>query len=296
MKWMKTTSSGFESSKIFTYFHLLRFFKKNEEFGRHDYRGFLKTRDIFEEYLDIPVAGSRILEIGCGQRYVRTMLFHSGGAHVTGIDTDIIVPGFSPTGLMRILTANGTERFLKTLVRKIFFDRSYYRVVEREYGKRLNKKNLDLRYMSACALDFPHNHFDFIFSNAVFEHIDDVPAACSEVARVLKKDGYGYIGIHLFPSVSGGHHLDWAFPDTEPSAVVPPWDHLRENMYPSHVYLNKLKKDEYLTIFKEYFTIVALTPSYEGKELLTPEIKKELPGYTEEDLLTKGIKLLVKKK
>ncbi|MEO0094108.1 MAG: methyltransferase domain-containing protein, partial [candidate division WOR-3 bacterium] len=94
--------------------------------------------------------------------------------------------------------------------------------------------------------------FDFVFSRAVFEHINDVPAAVKEVNRVLSLNGIAVISIHLFPSLSGGHHLEWARPDQSPSTKVPPWDHLRDNNYPVDVYLNKLTINQYREIFRLY--------------------------------------------
>lgn len=239
---------------------------------------------------------TKILEIGCGQRFARTLLFHSERARITGIDLDFVDPDFSLKGMLDIWIINGFERFIKTFIRHLLFDRKYYNIIEQKYGKPLIKKNLDVRKMSAYKLDFSDNYFDFIFSNAVFEHIDNVDGACSEISRVLKPDGCAYIGIHLYPSLSGGHNLEWAYPEEEPSASVPPWDHLRENMYPAHVFLNKLKKDDYISIFNRFFDIHDVTFTFEGESLLTEDILKEITGYSKEDLITRNMKILITKK
>ena len=224
------------------------------------------------------------------------LLFYSEGARITGIDLDLVDPDFSLKGMLDIWITNGFERFIKTFIRHLLFDRKYYNIIEQKYGKPLIKKNLDVRKMSAYKLDFSDNYFDFIFSNAVFEHIDNVDGACSEISRVLKPDGCAYIGIHLYPSLSGGHNLEWAYPEEEPSASVPPWDHLRENMYPAHVFLNKLKKDDYISIFNRFFDIHDATFTFEGESLLTEDILKEITGYSKEDLITRNMKILITKK
>lgn len=293
---MKTSTTGFGKSRLNTYLDLFQYFKKNDVFARHDYQGFLQTKEILEKKLQVTASQTCILEIGCGQRFSRTLLFHSEGAQITGIDLDFVDPNFSFTGMLNIWRVNGFERFFKTFFRHILYDRRYYRIIEQEYGKPLKMSNLDVRTMSAVQLNFPNNHFDFIFSNAVIEHIKNVEDACSEISKVLKPTGFAQIGIHLYPSLSGGHCLDWAYPDEEPSKTVPPWDHLRENKFPTHVYLNKLKKEEYLSIFERHFNIQDIKLYLEGESYLTKEVFNQINGYSEEDLLTRRMKILITKK
>ncbi len=151
--------------------------------------------------------------------------------------------------------------------------------------------------MNACCLDFPDNHFDYIFSNAVFEHISDLNKTCHEINRVLKNDGCVNIGIHLYPSLSGGHNFEWSDPDTAPSKTVLPWDHLRQNLYPSHAYLNKLCEKDYSSVFNKYFSIIDSESSYEGEKLLTDKIMNELSGqYSKTELLKKSVVFTMKKK
>jgi SAM-dependent methyltransferase len=45
-------------------------------------------------------------------------------------------------------------------------------------------------------LPFPDGRFDFVFSNSVLEHVQDLDAALSEIHRVLKPGG---ASLHLFP-------------------------------------------------------------------------------------------------
>jgi len=295
----KTTfSTGFEKSKLYTYWSLMKYwFRRNREFARHDYHDIFcgRAKRVFRERLDTEIRDARILEIGCGQRCTTTLLFHSLGARVTGIDTDAVDPRFSVGGLLTIWKRNGFERFAKTLLRHILFDRGYYKTLEHEFGRPVRKDHADIRTMDACSLDFADDEFDYVYSSAVFEHIDDVDRACGEVARVLKKGGVAFIGVHLFPSLSGGHNLEWAFPDTRPSKTVPPWDHLRENRFPTHVYLNKLRERDYLSIFDGHLSIVDVWSSYEGEKILTEEILAELPDFSRDELLKRSIKVVMKK-
>ncbi len=301
----KTTfSTGRERSRLYTYAsYLVYFFKHNRAVSRRIYaQAFSAVLDVAEQHFAGDVRALRILDVGSGQRFAATLLLHSLGARVTGIDAEYVDPTFSLAGYRRIWQQNGLERSLKTLVRHVLFDRGYYaglaQCFQHDFSRKLRWQDLDVRQMNACALDFPDNHFDFAFSRAVFEHIDDVPAACCELARVLKPGGIAFIEVHLFPSLSGGHNLEWARPAEAWSTRVPPWDHLRQNRYPSPSYLNKLREQDYMQCFTSNFTVVDVRCAYEGgqvEQLVTPELLAELPDYTSDELLKKTLSVVLKK-
>ena len=120
----KTTyTTGYEKSKLYAYVNLFKFFRRNREFAVGDYEGvFLSAKNELEQYLGKDIQEATILEIGCGQRFTATMLFHTLGATVVGIDTDFVDPRFSVKGFLRTWKENGFERFAKTFVRHILFD------------------------------------------------------------------------------------------------------------------------------------------------------------------------------
>jgi len=290
-----TYSTGYDKSKIDTYVDLIRYYSMNKEHALHDYLVFKKVKDVLEKNVERKIEECNILEIGCGQRFALTLLFNTIGVKVIGIDTDYVNPSFSFKNLLLILRNNGVERFIKTVMRHMFYDRKYYRVIGKELGEPLNFNNIDIRLMDVCSLRFPNDYFDFIFSNAVFEHIYDVDRACEETCRVCKKGGVIYISVDLFTSISGGHNLEWAHPDIKPSKKVPPWDHLREKLYTTHVYLNKLREKNYLDTFNRYFSIIDIEYEYEGEKYLTDDILKELKSYSRDELLKKTMKVIMKK-
>lgn len=291
-----TFTSGYDKSKLLTYLNLLRYFRKNKEFAFHSYSSFVNgNKRVLDEYIIKNIQDIKILEVGCGQRFTTTLLFHSMGYNIIGIDTDFIDPHFSIKGFLRVLKTNSFERFVKTFFRHILFDCVYYRTLQKEFGKLLKINDVDIRVMNVCHLEFPDNYFDYICSNAVFEHINDVEKATSEIARVLKSGGIVDIGIHLFPSLSGGHNLEWAYPNENLSKRVPPWDHLRKNFFPTHVYLNKLRENDYLLIFNKYFSIIDIKSKHEGKKFLTKEILNELTDFSKNELLKRSIRVVMKK-
>src|SRR5204862_6506393 len=123
-------------------------------------------------------------------------------------------------------------------------------------GRPRRFRGLDIRRMDAASLDFPKGHFDLIHSNSVLEHLENVPAALDGLARVLKSDGVASIVVHLFPSLSGGHRLEWAFPDDDVPRAAPPWDHLLENRFPAAVPLNRWRESEYRREIEKRFEVL----------------------------------------
>ncbi len=275
---------------------------RSAAFAEHDYRDVFGTACArLARALGRPVAGLRILDVGCGQRTPATLLFQAAGNRVTGIDTELITTGPGVASFVRAWRADGLERAAKTLVRQLLFDPAYDRRLASLSGRPLARRGLDIRRLSVTELPFPDGTFDAVISNAVFEHVPDVGAAVGEVARVLRPGGVCHIAIHLFPSLSGGHHMAWAFPDQSIPENVPPWDHLRENRFPAHVYLNKLKESDYRAAFAaeprlELLDWVAIWT--EGEVLLTPALERELAGrgYAREDLTKREVVVIARRR
>jgi SAM-dependent methyltransferase len=170
------------------------------------------------------------------------------------------------------------------------FARPYYDELARIAPFPLRFEGLALRATTGAAFDLEDDTFDLAVSHEVFEHIKDVAGVVRELRRVLRPGGRTYLYIHNYTSLSGGHHIAWKYPDTEPSCIVPPWDHLRRRMYvdiPSWV--NGMREREYRAIFEHYFEIEDwFSVGDEGEALLTPEIEAELAAYSRRELLSKG--------
>lgn len=262
----------------------------SHRFAQHDFDIYWNMSRKAELYIG-KVENKRILDVGCGQRYPLTLLFHNTRNMVTGCDLSHI------TSAWKTLKYEGLARILKTIIRKLFFDWQYYACLEYISGLKLNDKNLDIRYLDAGNLPFADKTFDLVVSNAVFEHIADVPKAVAEICRILKPNAITYNNIHLFCSLSGGHSFDWSYPDKNLPRSVPPWDHLRKNLFPAHVYLNKLRERDYLSAFQRNFNILEwITTKWEGEKFLTPQIERELSDYSREELLKREITVVAKKR
>lgn len=292
----RTSSTGFDESKLSGYLKQLRYSQKaDRDVALNDYKIFLEARAAVEEYVAPAIGDIRMLEIGCGQRFATSLLFHAHGARVTGIDMDYVDPQFTLRGYLSTLRINGFERFAKTLVRHALYDRGYYRILSEQCGRKLQFENLDIRVMDACDLQFPDDQCDYVFSRAVFEHIYDVEKACDEVWRVLKPGGIADVRPHLYPSLSGGHNPEWFITDPHHRRTTQPWDHLRRHEFQPPCYLNKLREQDYRAIFGRKFAIARLEPEFLGEEHLTDDIVRELPQFTREELLKVSIRMILRK-
>ncbi len=265
----------------------------NRDFAREHYAFYKKMLS----YVGV-VNQSRVLDVGCGKSFWLTLLLASHGANVTGIDTEVVQPGFSKKKYIDLLNSNGFERALRTFIWEQFFAKPYFKELAGLNGTALDFDAVDLKAMSGSEMDFPDNTFDLVVSHEVFEHISDIPSALKGLQRVLKPEGTTYIYIHNFTSLSGGHHIAWKYPDTKPSRKVPAWDHLRDKRYPDiPSWLNGFREHEYRTEFEKYFEIIEwMSMDREGKSLLTKEIRQELSDYSEQELLTKGFVVVARPK
>lgn len=282
--------------RVRLYGSMLRYAKAhNEDFARENFEFFVRMRQDLATWSS-DMGDLRVLDLGCGKSMWLTLLLHSCGARVTGIDTEIVRRGHSVAKYLNLFKENGFERALRTLAWDVLYARPYYQALAKLAPFPLNFQGLDVRAVEMSEVDLPDDSLDLIVSHEVFEHLSDVDGVLAAMRRLLKPEGIAYIYIHNFASLSGGHHIAWKYPDTEPSAVVPPWDHLRENLYsdiPS--WINRLREADYRKSIERHFEVLSWFPSgREGASLLTPRIREELADFTEDELLTKGYTVVIR--
>ncbi len=242
------------------------------------------------------VRGLRVLDVGCGKSYWLSLLLASDGAIVSGVDTEEVMPGRSLGKYRRIWSANGIERALRTATWDVLFARPYLRALEREFGQPLRDDLVEVMRYDGVNLPFPDRSFDLVVSHEVFEHVSDMGALLDSLVRVMKPQARTYIYVHSWTAISGGHHIAWKHPNSKPSRVVAPWDHLRAGRH-QHVpsWLNRLRADDYRRLFAERFDIEDwVDGSEEGRALLTREIQAELRDYSPHELLTKGFTIIAR--
>ena len=270
----------------------------NRDFANEHYAFFAGMQQNLKKYGIDDLEGLRLLDVGCGKSAWLTLLLHSYGANVTGIDTEFVRFGRTMKKYIGLIRQNGPERTLRTFGWDLLYAAPYYRALANVAPFPLCFEGVDTRQTGVAELDFVDNTFDLVVSHEVFEHLPDLPGAAQALHRVMKPEGITYIYVHNYASISGGHHIAWKYPDTKPSTVVPPWDHLRQNCYPDiPSWLNRLRERDYRAAFEARFEIIDwFHTATEGKALLTPEIQAELADYSEIELLTKGFVIVARPK
>jgi len=282
--------------------------KSTINFANHDVHNvFEKVKRDMRPYGFDDLRGKRVLDLGCGQRYPFALQCAAEGANVTALDINYIVPEYFPIAFYKTMKCNGIKRAIKTLIRNLLFDGKYFHALEAAANRPLKSYRSSIKFIVANPMDakypLPSNSFDLIASNAVLEHVMDLSKYVGEVNRLLESGGYFYGYIHSYYSLSGGHNLQWAYPEDHPSTEVPPWDHLRENRFPTFTYLNRYKPDEYTKPFKESMQILLFEGrdikhdpgGTEGEQFLTKDLECELSNYPRELLLTRSWCLICRK-
>jgi len=239
------------------------------------------------------VRAARVLEVGCGQRAVMPLLFAAKGAEASAVDVEIPTYDMSMTSFFAVLRHNGLHRAVKSVIRHVLFDRAFFSGLAQACDVVLQPfPDIDVQVMDAARAELPRDRFDIVFSFNVLEHMVDVESAIKNMNATLKPDGVGFVTVHLFPSLSGGHCMDWQYaldptcPEWGIPADVPPWDHLRGNRFPADSFLNRLRLGEYRRIFHEETVVVAEEDSREGVDLLSLAPRELLEKYGRDDLTT----------
>ncbi|MDA8019981.1 MAG: methyltransferase domain-containing protein [Thermoanaerobaculia bacterium] len=273
-------------------------FAHNQDFAREHWAFFQTMRERLGEHGIADLERLRAVDVGCGKMMWLTLLMHSVGTRVTGIDTEWVEPNPTFGKYWGIMRSNGVERAARTLAWDLLYASPYYRALDGITPFELHFRDADARAMSADDLDFETDSIDLAVSHEVFEHLPDVEGAIRELSRVIRPEGLTYVYTHNYTSISGGHHIAWKYPDTEPSEIVPPWDHLRENRFPDvPSWINGWREHQYREVWERYFEIEDWIPTdREGEALLTAEIREELAEYSEQELLTKGFIVVARPK
>lgn len=245
--------------------------------------------------------GSRVLDLGCGANAPMTLMLHSSGVSVVGVDSYLGYRwglGIRPSRYVAYVREAGLAKTLRKAVGEVAYDRHYYLELSRLLGVKLQDRALDLRKMTVENLGFEDASFDIVHSNATWEHVADVPAANRQVARILRPGGLAYIEIHLFPSLSGGHDLPWIVPGHLELGDVQPWRHLRDPNWRAPVFLNRLRERDYRQAFESTpgLEIVDwMTEFTEAESLVTDEVRRALPDYTDQELTKRSIIVIARR-
>jgi len=251
----------------------------------------------------------RVLDLGCGFTYPNVLLLGALGADVTGAD---VLEGFARDGagaLAGVWRRQGVSaaRALPKACRQKLRAALYHRQLARRAGRRL-PRDVRLASYDGLHLPFPDAAFDAVTSTAVLEHVADLDAFAREVARVLRPGGVADMLWHNYYALSGNH-----LPDDLCRAY--PWGHLSGTLPPlspalarNHPFLNRATPAVIEAAFARSLRIARIVGadaahrlageagfSYEGEDLLTPELARQLAAHPRELLLTRAYLLQARK-
>ncbi|MEQ8226393.1 MAG: class I SAM-dependent methyltransferase, partial [Candidatus Eremiobacterota bacterium] len=182
-------------------------------------------------------------------------------------------------------------------------------------------KKIEYIMMNGQHLKFPDETFDLSFTIATLEHVKDPFKVLMELKRITAPGGYSYIQVGPLYHSPFGHHMFEYYNDY-------PWihilldlkglmeftrhkgidkiiqrdkggnykDYIRAMMSRDHInglFLKDYRIEEFMA--QKDIEVLRYTISYEGKELLTPLIKKELPHIDPGKLVEHGFELIFKK-
>lgn len=226
-----------------------------------------------EDHRAAPLMDCDVLEIGPGQ--ARLFLMATGLTNrALGVDMERTPDRLTLGAMWHIWRQNGGLRLAKTLGRHMLgVERRTRAELARQLGVRPAQLTTRIVEGDAHALPFPDASFDAVVSTSVFEHLEDVGLAASEVARVLRPGGVAHTITHLYTSHTGAHDMRLFL---DPRALAP-WPHLRAQtqaqVHPN-AHLNKLRLADYRRLFEDHWPghtdqiIIEAYPSQSDLDLL----------------------------
>jgi hypothetical protein len=307
---MKTASSNEKISFLEKISYAFKLFRKRLAGGYHvvgawndidEYQAILQQYDDTHEG---ELTKHRVLEIGYGARPWRLFTLLSVGVDIIGIDLEQPTYGFNILRLLKVLRKNGFERFMKSSVRGLLFDRQDLRLLEGELRQRGKPLIIcDKRLLVGNASDQHHfapNSFTFIYSEDVFEHIPTslLPDIVENMYCWMIPQAIALIRPHIFTGISGGHDPDYYQDRVQLKKVDPnrAWAHLWDSHYVVNTYLNRMRLSDYVALFEKRFEILAIKQKFDRLGLdYIDHIRKKVPStFTEDELLTDEVLFILK--
>ncbi len=271
----------------------------------HDYFNvFLRSRRDLEALLPVPLAQARMMVMGCGYRYPDVLLYSTCAHEAVGLD--VRSPFYRDGWLaqfhqQRRVGKSVTAAFYNAVAERRGLSR-YYRRLRRYCAHELAHAEARLNSYDGGRSAFPDGHFDAAISNAVLQHVMDLPAFFAEAARLTRPGGITYHVLHNYCSFSGSLREEWF-------CRRYPWGHLRGIYRTNPRHLNGVRVEAMRHLLAEHFEVLDVVPlaknharkgepdfAYEHPELLTPSLRSQLAGYPEEELLTRSYLLIGRKR
>jgi SAM-dependent methyltransferase len=227
---------------------------------------------------------AKILDLACGPLAAQTLLLSSIGYETLGADLHI-PPGYMPlAGAKQWWRRKQHTRAWKAVTQ------SYYRSLAEQVNVALKWNRVKVRLADLTRLDLADISFDAAVCVNYLQHAANVEGLLAEAARVLRPDGLFLADIWPYAALHGAFQYDAKLP----------WSHLRGNepLPAEPLYsLNKWREAQFRAIFDGYFRVEQwlLETDEVAQAQLTAEIRAELAEYSEDELTTRRIVIVVRK-
>lgn len=189
--------------------------------------------------------------------------------------------------------------------------------IDPKLSEEVDAGDFRLRRLDVQSMPFGEASFDYVFSIAVLEHVEDVPAALNEIHRVLRKGGIFFARFGpIWTAINGRHYRIW---DHANEVIILPWSHLflnRDQMFQylaarygkheaeeacQYIYdskeINRLSYAQYNAFFgQSRFPEIIVTPViHDRARMFLAAFRSLLSDYSDEELLTSGFTLWMRK-
>ena len=276
------------------------------------WRDFAEYDRYCSQYCGTPLKDATILEIGFGARPDRLLALTSMGFKARGVDLDMPILRGTWKEFAALSRKNGYERLLKSVVRHFLFDWQPRRDLRRALAKKGHRLSIPhfpcAEFIIADAASLAMNthiqpaSLDFVFSEDVFEHIpaETLPTLLRNLSQWIKPQGLALIRPNVFTGITGGHLVEWYCHtiNTPIPRQSEPWEHLRKKRLCANTFLNRLSLADYRRLFSESFAILeerVVHPDL-GRQFLTPDVRQELIGFSEEELFSNQVLFVLQPK
>ena len=256
----------------------------------------------FERRTGRLAADSTLIEIGFGARPFRAFAFSCIFKQVIAIDLDKPVFGF--TDLPRVFARNGLERGIKSFARHLLFDsrewRRFHRSLKAAYPEYSRDK---VRFVIGSAGDEAvwrriAVQPDYVFSSDVFEHIP--PAELQTLMTTLRghlaPGGLLVTRPNVFTGIAGGHDIAWYSHRVDKNESGTAWGHLLDPDFRVNTYVNRLRRADYATLFRETGFKILEDRTMQGRlgeQHLNDARRAELHDYDEYELFSNRVEFVL---
>lgn len=138
-------------------------------------------------------------------------------------------------------------------------------------------------------LNFGTNSMDYVYSNAVLEHVSEPEEVVKQLHRILKVGGVSYHGIDLRP-----HSGDRSTPKTILKYSPEEWNIIK----PKKSYLNRLRSSDWEELFDKYNLKILSSNTHEFEfidDSIYEEIAPEFRNHSLKSLRTRQLNIVVQK-